>query len=195
MSLSLAGIVAALALLTSPCHHDTIASRYDPQVRLAVDHYWPVEARPYWCAYKAQLAAESALDPTAVSAAGARGIAQFMPQTWVEVRAQAGLMGASPHEAGASIRAGAYYMGWLRRRMTEPRSERCRLELQQAGYNAGLGHIWQAQRIARERGYAARCWDEIKLALPEVTGRHAAETISYISRIAAIEALLRGQRP
>ena len=192
MSLSLAGILTALALLTGECHHEVVPSRYDHAIRLAVDHYWPVQARPYWCAYKAQLVAESALDPHAVSPAGARGIAQFMPATWAEVRPSAGLTDASPHDAEASIRAGAYYMDWLRRRMTEPRSERCRLQLQQAGYNAGLGHIWRAQRLARERGYAARCWDEIKLALPEVTGKHAQETIDYVARIARLEAMMEG---
>ena len=132
MSVSLAGVVTALAMLVGECGHHTVPSRYDFQIRLAVDHYWPVEARPYWCAYKAQLVAESALDPNAVSPAGARGIAQIMPATWEEVKPRAGLMDASPHDATASIRAGAYYMGWLRSRWTEPRAERCRLEIQQA---------------------------------------------------------------
>ena len=194
MGASLAGIVTALALLSGECAHGTVSSRYDHAIRLAVEHHWPVEARPHWCAYKAQLVAESALDPKAVSSVGARGIAQFMPATWAEVQPKAGLIGASPHDAEASIRAGAYYMGWLRSRMREPRTERCRLELQQAGYNAGLGHVWRAQRIARERGYSARCWPEIKLALPDVTGHHARETIGYVARIARLERRLGGRQ-
>ena len=191
--MSAEGVLAALALLVTPCGHPSISDRYDHEIRLAVDHYWPVEARPYWCAWKAQLVAESgsALDPTAVSPAGARSVAQIMPATWEEILRQLGLAAVSPFDAVASIRAGAYYMSWLRSQWTEPRTERCRLELQQAAYNAGLGNVWPAQRIARERGLAARCWDEIQTALAAVTGRHARETIDYVARIARTEARMR----
>ena len=189
--MSAEGVLAALALLVTPCGHPSISDRYDAEIRQAVDHYWPVEARPYWCAYKAQLVAESALDPRAVSHAGALGLAQIMPATAAEIWPLAGLAAGSLFDAVASIRAGAYYMGWLRSQWTEPRTERCRLELQQAAYNAGLGRIWPAQRIARARGLAARCWDEIQTALAEVTGRHARETIDYVARIARTEARMR----
>ena len=192
--MSAAGVLAALALLVTPCDHPSISDRFDAEIRRAVDHYWPVEARPYWCAYKAQLVAESALDPAAVSPVGARGLAQIMPATWEEIRPRAGLAAGSPFDAVLSIRAGAYYMGWLRSRMLEPRTERCRLEIQQAAYNAGLGRIWPAQRIARARGLAARCWDEIQTALAAVTGRHARETIDYVARIARTEARMRAHR-
>ena len=192
--MSAEGVLAALALLVTPCSHPSISDRYDLEIRLAVDHYWPVEARPYWCAWKAQLVAESALDPRAVSPAGALGLAQVMPATLAEILTKAGLAAGSPFDAVLSLRAGAYYMSWLRSQWTEPRTERCRLELQQAAYNAGLGNVWPAQRIARERGYAARCWDEIQTALAAVTGRHSRETIDYVARIARIEARMRTHR-
>ena len=59
----------------------------------------------------AQLEAESGFDPLSVSAAGALGIAQFMPGTWAGAwnpwRAR------SPLDPSAAIRAQARYLGTL----------------------------------------------------------------------------------
>lgn len=127
---------------------------------------------------KAQCWQESSFRPTVVSPAGARGLCQFMPKTWAEVTAQLG-MRASPNNPRASIRAAAFYMHRLRRQWIWERPEWDRRQLAQASYNAGLGSILAAQR---ECG-SPRSWFEIRECLPEITGRHAAETVQYVERI------------
>lgn len=139
--------------------------------------WWP--DLPYWKLWKAQLFQESRLDPAAVSPAGARGLAQFMPATWAEVAGAIGLPG-SPHDDHA-IEAGAYYMAKLRRVWRAERTALQRNELAQASYNAGAGHILKAQRLCGN----ARLWAEVRACLPRVTGeRNARETRVYVERIA-----------
>jgi len=76
----------------------------------------------------AQLYAESNFNPFAVSAAGARGIAQFMPGT-------ARIYGlANPFDAGASIDAQAHLMRDLLRRFGS-------VSLALAAYNAGTAPV------------------------------------------------------
>lgn len=136
---------------------------------------------PDWLAWKAQLWQESRLKPDAVSPVGARGLAQFMPATWRDVsRRMAFPHGTSPHEAAFAIEAGAYYMAQLRGQWRAKRSEGDRHRLAQASYNAGLGNIVAAQkRCGNPNGYA-----EIIACLPNITGRHSAETIAYVQLIA-----------
>jgi hypothetical protein len=76
----------------------------------------------------AQLLAESNFDPFAVSPAGARGIAQFMPET----AAAYGLH--DPFDPVAAIDAQAHLMSDLIRQLGSP-------ELALAGYNAGPGAV------------------------------------------------------
>jgi len=129
--------------------------------------------------YKAQLYQESLLDPDARSPAGAEGIAQFMPATWEEIIASMGIARAHPREADIAIRAGAYYMSTLRAKWTTWRPEAERMKLAQASYNAGFGSILRAQTVCN----GALEWSEIQPCLRTVTGRHAAETTTYIERI------------
>lgn len=152
--------------------------KYDRQIARAVAMYWP--AYPFPVAWKAQLYQESRLDPDAVSPVGAAGLAQFMPGTWRQVvRELRYPPGISPHH-DIAIDAGAYYMAKLHRQWSAPRSWDDRHKLAQASYNAGLGHVLAAQkRCGGPPGYP-----EIIRCLPDVTGRHAMETITYVERIA-----------
>jgi len=170
-----ASIILMLALLLScaPAQAGALtSSKYDFQIRQAVHAWWP--AYPFPAAWKAQLYQESRLDPAAVSPAGAAGLAQFMPGTWAEISRELRLPpGLSPHHAWA-IEAGAYYMAKLRAQWSAPRPAEDRHRLAQASYNAGLGHLLDAQR---------RCggppeYEAIVACLPRVTGRHSAETRS-----------------
>jgi len=128
------------------------------------------------------------LDPAATSPAGAEGLAQFMPATWVDVSRQLGWSGISPHVAKYAIEGGAYYMArlaeiWIVHR---PPAERHRLA--QASYNAGAGNILAAQR----RCQGAPLWNQIKSCLAEVTGaQNARQTIDYVDRIAEWYRLMR----
>ena len=148
---------------------------YDERIRLAAEEYlagWD------WRIYRAVLMAESALNPDARSPAGARGIAQFMPRTWLETMDRMNLVG-DPEDPTLAIPAGAYYLHRQWRIWTAPRPVIDRQSLAMASYNAGAGNIIKAQRVAGgPNGYA-----EIIAALPQVTHEHARETISYVRRI------------
>jgi membrane-bound lytic murein transglycosylase MltF len=142
-----------------------------------VKRWWP--DLPRWKLWKAQLYQESRLNPAAVSHVGARGLAQFMPATWNDVVRETGMAG-SPHD-DVAIEAGAYYMAKLRRMWISDRTRFERNELAQASYNAGAGNVLKAQQFCG----GARFWHTIQECLPLVTGpRHAAETKTYVARIA-----------
>lgn len=166
---------ALLLFLAASVAHAELPARYDLHIFKAARLYLPAVD---WRLYKAQLWQESRLDPDAVSPVGARGLAQFMPATWDEVVRDLGLGQAGPHEAVA-IDAGAYYMAKLRRIWGTPRPERDRHSLALASYNAGAGNLIKAQRLC---GMAVR-FDDIIRCLPQVTGRHAAETQHYVPAI------------
>ena len=91
---------------------------------LAAASRWNVSA----ALLAAQLLAESNFDPFAVSPVGARGIAQFMPET----AASYGL--GDPFDPVAAIDAQAHLMSDLIRQLGSP-------ELALAGYNAGPGAV------------------------------------------------------
>lgn len=85
----------------------------------------------------AQIDQESGWDPNAVSPAGAQGLAQFMPATWIEWGD-----GADPFDPHAAIAAQGRYMKHLRTQvsaLTEDQDEALRLTL--AAYNAGPGAV------------------------------------------------------
>ncbi len=126
-------------------------------------------AGPRWVDRAAQVQAESAFNPRAVSPVGARGLAQFMPATWAEWAP-----GADPFDPLAAIRAQHRYMLWL--------EARCGGDLDPAlgAYNAGLGNLRRAQRLSDSLGLPRGAWLRV---LPRVTGAaHAAETAGYLTR-------------
>lgn len=183
--------ILALALLVgmvigcAPAAAKTFPDRYDRDIRAAVSRWWP--DYPHWAAWKGQLYQESRLDPAAVSPVGARGLAQFMPGTWMDVVRELRLPpGVSPiHDV--AVDAGAYYMARLRKAWSAPRATEDRHRLAQASYNAGLGNLLKAQaRCGGKAGYA-----DIAACLPQVTGeRHSRETLGYVTSIAKWRAMM-----
>lgn len=154
-----------------------ITTKYDDQIKQAVDTYWPDYPVPI--AYKAQLYQESRLDPNAKSPVGAVGIAQFMPATWQDVLAQLHFGVADRHEAKIAIQAGAYYMAQQRRfKPWRSWADPDKHYMAQGSYNAGAGNIMKAQRLCN-----ATNWAETIKCLPDITGDNARETIAYIDRI------------
>lgn len=165
--------------------------RYDADIRQASERWLPGHD---WVRYRALLWQESRLDPNATSPAGAEGIAQFMPGTWPTAAAAIGAGGLSPRMARPAIEAGAWYLGSRIRIWTEPRPDLERRRLGEACYNAGCGHVIKAQRLCRAYGVLeCRDWHQISLFLPAVTGRHAAETLSYVASIEHWQRLMRAQ--
>lgn len=105
-----------------------------------------------WRLITAQMFQESGFDPDARSHTGARGLMQLMPRT-------ARSLGVEKiDEPAGSIRAGVEYMDWLRDRFDDelPVSERLWFSL--AAYNAGIGHVRDARRLARKLGKDPNKW-------------------------------------
>lgn len=151
--------------------------QYDALIKQAAEQYLPGHD---WRLLKAQYLAESRLDPDAVSPAGAKGIAQFMDPTWSDMTSELMLPADStPFDPDYAIPAGAYYMAKLLNGWSVPRPDIDRYCLALASYNAGFGNLLKAQKAAGGAGdYAS-----IIKALPQVTGKHAVETTTYVKRI------------
>jgi membrane-bound lytic murein transglycosylase F len=134
-----------------------------------------------WRLLKAQCYQESLLDPLAVSHAGAVGLCQFMPGTWSDARRALGwATAAAATDPDLSITAAAWYMSKLRGVWTAKRPDMDRHMLAMACYNAGCGNVLKAQRLCDN----ARLYkDIVPPCLPQVTGRHSTETITYVERI------------
>ena len=150
---------------------------YDAQIRKWNSVYTP--SLPwYW--NKAQLVAESNLNPNATSPVGAMGLGQFMPATWNEVSEQLGFpSGVSAYASSYNIQAHAYYMRNLRSQFKRERPEWDRHSLALASYNAGLGNVLKAQ----QKGGNSLLYKPMAEALPLVTGHHSKETLTYVDRI------------
>lgn len=155
----------------------TGSTMYDGMIKEATEKHLPGVD---WRLYKAQLIAESRLNPNALSPAGAEGIAQFMPRTWAQMVRELQLPAtAKPTDPQYAIVAGAYYTSKKLRGWSAPRPEADRYCLALASYNAGFGNMLKAQTVAE--GSAA--YSDIIAALPQVTGRHSRETRTYVRRI------------
>lgn len=150
--------------------------RYDADIRASVSRWW---VAPEWLWWKAQLYQESRFDPDAASPVGATGLAQFMPATWAEMQRRLNIPGVPANHARHAIDAGAYYMASLQRQWSSPRPAMDRHFLAAASYNAGLGNLLRAQKACG----GAVLYESIAACLPEITGRHSAETLGYIRQI------------
>ncbi|MFT7565833.1 MAG: soluble lytic murein transglycosylase-like protein [Pseudoalteromonas distincta] len=168
-------ILALGLLLCLSCSASSWPDKYDYQIIKATKQFMPGVD---WRLYKAQLAQESALRPDAVSPAGAKGIAQFMPATWQEVSDQLSLAG-TPFEPHLAIPAGAYYMSKLRSGWNWQRPEQDKYNLALASYNAGFGNLLKAQKRCNN----AILYVDIIDCLPDITKHHANETINYVISI------------
>ena len=134
-----------------------MTNKYDDAIKDAVLIHLP---HGYdWRLYKCQLIAESGLNPEAVSQVGAKGIAQFMPKTWVQIRNELRFPRySSAHNPEYAIIAGAYYMNKLIGKWSSP--QRC------------------ADNV---NGYR-----EIIAGLYQITGKNSHETSTYVKRILAL---------
>ena len=88
----------------------------------------------------AQIAAESGWDPTAVSPAGARGIAQFMPAVWEQYGIDADEDGSADVWNPIDAIHSAAALNCINRRLVRDASGN-RLKNTLAAYNAGFGSL------------------------------------------------------
>ena len=177
------GIVTANATraeassIREKCEAPGITNRFDIYFRIATRKYLPSGYGHQWCLLKALAWTESSLNPHATSPVGAIGLLQVMPATAKETARRHQIMG-NVRDARTNINIAAAHIGVLIGFWSAQRSQWCRVELVIASYNAGQGNIAKAQVLSGGK----RCWNGIAPALPQVTGRHANETIGHVSR-------------
>lgn len=100
---------------------------------------------------------ESKFSPQIESWAGAYGLMQLMPST-------AERFGVSKKSSpSVQIKGGVKFIKWLDRQLTDSILEKDeRIKFILAAYNAGLGHIWDARRLAQANGKNPNKWtDEV----------------------------------
>lgn len=126
--------------------------RYDSLIQ-----YYAQDTGFDWLWLKAQIKAESAFEPEAVSPVGAVGLSQFMRATWEEWRdgtpgIQAAKMIFNRTNPEHCIRAQAAYLKWLRKMIdrtpgiTKERS----FDAIFAAYNWGIGSV---RRMVAKEGF------------------------------------------
>ncbi|GIC75855.1 transporter substrate-binding domain-containing protein [Moritella sp. F3] len=106
-----------------------------------------------WRLLVAQMHQESRFNPKAKSMAGAKGLFQLMPRTAKEL----GI--SNVHEPEQGIKAGVRYMNWVRERMRKDEVQEDQLLwFTLASYNAGAGHVRDAMRLAKQKGWRDDVW-------------------------------------
>jgi membrane-bound lytic murein transglycosylase F len=143
-----------------------------------------------WRMVVAQMWQESNFNPKAVSPVGAQGLMQVMPATAEE-------MGFPPpvFEPDRNIDAGVKYLNWVRDRFKSSLTTVNRLWFTLASYNAGYGHLLDAQRLAEELGLDPNVWfgnvevAMLKLAEPRYFNKarygyvRGSEPVQYVRNI------------
>lgn len=122
-----------------------------------------------WILVLAVMKQESRFNQDAVSYKGAYGLMQIMPVTQIELAEKLGVEETiTPRN---NIKAGIYHLSSLYAMFTGiPEEDRICLSL--AAYNAGLGRIFDAQKIAAYLGNNPRRWSSVREALPFLTRKN-----------------------
>lgn len=161
--------------------YDHLFKKYSPSIK------WD------WRLMAALAYQESRFDTTGVSWAGAKGLMGLMPKT-------AEKFGLSEDERGdpeGSIRAATEYIRALSKRYSSIENEEEKMKLVLASYNAGIGHIADAQALAIKYGKNPSVWDDnveecLKLKrLPEYYNDsvcklgyfRGTETVNYVQHV------------
>jgi len=121
----------------------------------------------------AQSYQESHWDRKAKSPTGVRGM---MMLTWPTARS----MGVKNRlNAEQSIFGGAKYLAKLRKNLADELQEPDLTWMSLAAYNVGLGHLRDAQTLARRQGKDPKRWHDVKVMLPLLRDRKYYSTLKY----------------
>ncbi len=113
-----------------------------------------------WTLLAAKSYQESHWDPEATSITGVRGIMMLTNTTAQQLGVEDRL---NPED---SIRGGAEYLRQLLDRVPESYPEADRLNVAMAAYNIGIGHIYDARRLARQLNLNPDRWATLTEVLP-----------------------------
>ena len=113
-----------------------------------------------WRLIVSQMYQESRFDTDAKSWAGAQGLMQVLPRTALELGVE------DLQDPIQGITAGVIYLASLRDRFEPELSVRDRLWFALAAYNAGMGHVRDARRLAKRQGWQDTRWfDNVEKAM------------------------------
>jgi membrane-bound lytic murein transglycosylase F len=142
-----------------------------------------------WRLIAAIIYEESRFDPDAVSRMGATGLMQIMPRAAAQV-------GMQEYQSPAdNVRAGVLYLDWVRSRFSEDLTPAERIWFALAAYNAGIGHVMDARRLAEQKGWDRDRWfDHVEQAMLLLSRRQyhsqsrhgyvrGSETVAYLRNI------------
>lgn len=124
------------------------------------DEYFKTAARYTgwdWRLIAAQCYQESGFDPNAQSWAGACGLMQLMPST----AGQFGLPQNRIFAPAENITVAARYIRYLQQQFASINDAEERAKFVLAAYNGGLGHVRDAQALARKHGGNANSWNDV----------------------------------
>lgn len=99
---------------------------------------------------------ESHFNPSVVSWAGAEGLMGIMPNT-------AKALGVTPHELkdpDTGIRTGVECLRKFRQGFSKITDPQEKIKFTLASYNAGIGHVYDAQRLAQKYGKDPKVWED-----------------------------------
>lgn len=158
------------------------AARYRLMLRRAAHTVWGLDAPV--AALAAQVHAESAWQPQAVSRAGARGLAQFMPATatWWCQRTGTSAADCLPHNPAWALRAMVGYDLFLLQRAPAYLDRFDRFWLALRAYNGGEAHL---RAEALKTGFRLPSRAQIDLACGKArrAAVHCTENLAYPRRI------------
>lgn len=100
---------------------------------------------------------ESRFNPSVVSWAGAEGLMGIMPNT-------AKALGVTPHELkdpDVGIRVGVDCLRRFRQGFSDVTDPEEQIKFTLAAYNAGIGHVYDAQRLTRKYGKDPNRWEHV----------------------------------
>ncbi|WP_345548252.1 transporter substrate-binding domain-containing protein [Microbulbifer aestuariivivens] len=128
-----------------------------------------------WRMVVAQIWQESNFDPKAESHMGAQGLMQVMPRTAQEMGFNTPLF-----DPEHSVHAGTKYLDWLKERFGNelPADEKVWFSL--AAYNAGIGHLRDAQELAKQLNLDPNKWfDNVEVAMLKLSEPRYFEKARY----------------
>ena len=153
-----------------------------------------------WHLLAAQAYQESHWDPDAVSGTGVRGLMMLTLPTAEELGVD------DRTDPAQSVEGGAKYLRRLYDRIPDGVQGEDRLWFALAAYNVGMGHIYDARRIAERKGLDKNRWDDLRTVLPLLsrpeyysTVKHGYarghEPVRYVRKIRDYYRMLRSNEP
>lgn len=137
-------------------------SPYDSSFREFAPELFP------WTLLASQAYQESRFDPSTKSWAGAVGLMQLLPATAEEM----GLDSKNLSDPSRSIEAGARYLSYLHKHFWSDLPDSVAVKFVLASYNAGVGHVKDAQRLAKTLNLNPDLWtDNVELAILKLSDK------------------------